>query len=386
MDIAFLTPSLSRALGGVYEAQRDLARSLHENTQIRVTIYGLRDEYFEADTPSFGDVQVLGYSRRGPRAFGYSPELRRAFLRSRADVAHLHSIWTYPSLAISEWGKATGRPYLISIHGMLDPWALTQSRWKKRIAALAYQRRALANARCIHVLNEAELDAVRAYGLSGPICVIPNGVMLPDEQESPTNKIGLEERGRSLLYLGRLHPKKNLANVLTAFSMTAGTHADWRLDIVGWPLDSYHDELKAQADRLGIADKVNFRGPLYGAEKGAMFSSADAFILASHSEGMPMAVLEAWAHRKPVLMTRMCNLGEGFDQGAALEVGADAPSIAAAMARIFGSSDQERRAIGLNGRELVAREFSWGSIARRFEAVYRWAAGEGPAPADVQIR
>jgi poly(glycerol-phosphate) alpha-glucosyltransferase len=265
---------------------------------------------------------------------------------------------------------------------MLDPWALKQSRWKKSIASFAYQRRVLAAAHCIHVLNEAELEAVRKYGLKVPVCVIPNGVTLPEAEKSFAQSKA--NRGRTLLYLGRLHAKKNLINAITAFALAARSYPQWSFDIVGWPLETHYEELKAHAEGLGIGDRVIFRGPLYGAEKEAILASADAFILASHSEGMPMAVLEAWAHGLPVLMTRMCNLDEGFQYGAALEVGTDAASIALAMEQLFAGSEDKRRAVGSRGRDLVVSEFSWDRIARRFEAVYRWVSGNGSRPEDVR--
>jgi poly(glycerol-phosphate) alpha-glucosyltransferase len=83
---------------------------------------------------------------------------------------------------------------------MLDPWALRNSRWKKRAVAAIYEDRYLRGARCLHALNHAEAEAIRAYGLVNPICVIPNGVALPE----PPNK-GAERENRTLLYLGRLH-------------------------------------------------------------------------------------------------------------------------------------------------------------------------------------
>jgi glycosyltransferase involved in cell wall biosynthesis len=72
---------------------------------------------------------------------------------------------------------------------------------------------------------------------------------------------------------------------------------------------------------LAAGPSVVFVGAQFGAEKNACYRACDAFILPSLSEGLPMAVLEAWAHAKPVLMTPECNLPEGFATGAALQIG-----------------------------------------------------------------
>ena len=71
-----------------------------------------------------------------PRAFGYSPSLREEFLSCSADIAHLHALWMYSSILIREWGRKCGRPYVITLNGMLDPWALRNSFVKKKAATV----------------------------------------------------------------------------------------------------------------------------------------------------------------------------------------------------------------------------------------------------------
>jgi glycosyltransferase involved in cell wall biosynthesis len=68
---------------------------------------------------------------------------------------------------------------------------------------------------------------------------------------------------------------------------------------------------------LWINGQCGFLGPLFGQEKDAAYRACDGFILPSLSEGLPMAVLEAWAHAKPVMLTPECNLPEGFTAEAA---------------------------------------------------------------------
>ena len=65
---------------------------------------------------------------------------------------------------------------------------------------------------------------------------------------------------------------------------------------------------------------MHFPGPQFGTAKAAAYRRADAFVLPSLSEGLPMAILEAWAHEKPVLMTDACNLPEGFAARAAIRL------------------------------------------------------------------
>jgi poly(glycerol-phosphate) alpha-glucosyltransferase len=100
----------------------------------------------------------------------------------------------------------------------------------------------------------------------------------------------------------------------------------------------------------------------------------------SLSEGLPMTVLEAWAYSKPVLMTPECNLPEGFAAGAALQIGTGREEIAAGLKQVIEMSDDDRRAMGNRGRNLVATKFSWPRIGEQMRSVYEWAFGGGATP------
>ena len=95
--------------------------------------------------------------------------------------------------------------------------------------------------------------------------------------------------------------------------------ADWLLVIAGWNQGSQEAMLRRLIDELASPTTVCLAGPQFGDRKAASFARADAFVLPSFSEGMPIAVLEAWSYGLPVLMTEACNLPEGFAAGAALD-------------------------------------------------------------------
>jgi poly(glycerol-phosphate) alpha-glucosyltransferase len=124
---------------------------------------------------------------------------------------------------------------------------------------------------------------------------------------------------------------------------------------------------------------------MYGSNKEEAFSHADAFALPSHSEGLPMAVLEAWSHRLPVLMTPECNIPEGFEAGAALRVGPDMSSIAQGLRQLAATSQEERAAMGEQGRALVENQFTWPRVAQQMHRVYRWMLGEAEKPNCVLV-
>jgi poly(glycerol-phosphate) alpha-glucosyltransferase len=263
---------------------------------------------------------------------------------------------------------------------MLDPWALNNSRWKKRISAALYEDRHLRGAVCLHALNEAEAESMRAYGLKNPICVIPNGVELPEAEGA-----GCPQEKRTLLYLGRLHPKKGLPLLIEAWSRveTKARAAGWHLQIAGWDQNGHRASLEALAARLNVGSDVSFVGPQFGEAKADCFRDATAFVLPSLSEGLPMSILEAWSRRLPVLMTANCNLPEGTKADAVIPMEANAESIASALNRLFSMSCLELKEMGLRGRNLVEQHFQWPRVAEKMTQVYDWILNRGSQPSCI---
>jgi glycosyltransferase involved in cell wall biosynthesis len=293
----------------------------------------------------------------------------------------------HTSVASIAFTRRTTRPHIISPHGMLDPWALNNSRWKKRLAATLFENANLRSAECLHALNVAEEKSIRDYGFGGPVCVIPNGIDLPPVDEPPPASpwwVKSAPEVKTLLYLGRLHPKKGLSNLLAAWShLDHDSRQRWRLVIAGWDEHGHQTALRSRTAALRIEADVTFPGPLFGDDKKAAFHHCDGFILPSLSEGLPIVLLEAWACGKPVLMTPQCNLPEGFEAGAAVRIEPDEESIEEGLDRFLAMEGAERERMGANGRALVSRRFAWPVIAAEMAGVYRWVAGKGPKPASV---
>lgn len=388
MKVAVVTSSVSRTAGGIFEIERCLAQSLHALPDTRLAVLGLRDAHTDGDAKSWAPLAPLAFPVLGPPSFGYAPALYRALERLAPDVVHQHGIWMYPSLAVSRWRERRGGAQVTTIHGMLDRWALRNSRWKKRLAGALYEHRAIGRASCLQVNTETEYESVRALGYNNPIAIVPNGVALPnDDVDVPPPPWSMTHGGkRVLLFLGRLHPKKGLPALLRAWAETrrrAGED-EWVLAIAGWAQDRHDAELRALRDELGLASTVLFLEPQYGIAKQSVLQHASAFVLPSFSEGLPMAVLEAWAHRVPVIMTAECNLTVGFDAGAAVRVSPDERSVAEGLRALFVMSDDERAAMGERGRRLVEERFSWDGVASELRAVFSWLLG-GERPSCVHI-
>jgi poly(glycerol-phosphate) alpha-glucosyltransferase len=388
VKIGFVVGSISREAGGLFQSVRGLAKAVTcANASARV--FGISDKQSAADLQDWQPLSVQTF-RPQFRAWGYSNQLLPAMLAADLDILSTHGLWKYCSVASLQWHRRMDRPYIVHPHGMLESWALQNAKWKKRIVALFYENQHLRSAACLRALCEAEAQSIRAYGMRNPICIIPNGVDLPDLSDTPTLRAHAFGEGRKvLLYVGRLHPKKNVANLIRAWKQILHSHpsarASWVLAIAGWSQGGYEQKLKDLAADIGTAAtpelaSIAFLGARFGTDKNECYRACDAFIMPSLSEGLPMTVLEAWAYAKPVLMTPECNLPEGFAAGAALQIGTRPEEIATGIEHVIEMSNDDRRAMGNRGRNLVATKFSWPRIGEQMRSVYKWALSGGPLP------
>jgi glycosyltransferase involved in cell wall biosynthesis len=262
MEIGFLMGSLSRQAGGLFESSLRLAQSLSSHCRCNVSVFGGEDEDSSKDLAAWYPMHVRVLPVLGPKLFGFTPGLGRALRATRLDLLNLHGIWKYPSVACLVWARQQKKATIVHPHGMLDRWAVRHHRWKKVLAGWAYENAQLRNARCIRALNFAEAKAVRLYGLKNPICIIPNGIDLPElaPPPAPPWRRVVDPGQRILLFLGRIHSKKGLPALFQALRdfkrEDPGTTAGWVTAIVGWDDGGHEADLKAQVEDMGLQRDV----------------------------------------------------------------------------------------------------------------------------------
>ena len=154
----------------------------------------------------------------------------------------------------------------------------------------------------------------------------------------------------------------------------------WNIVIAGWG-DEYHiRELISKIETLKVKKNIHFIGAQYGSAKHACFKSADAFILPSYSEGLPMSILEAWSYSLPVLMTNQCNLQIGFTSNSAVKIEPKKDGILEGLRELFVLTERERHDYGHRGRKLVETSYSWPLVSGQMCEVYYWMLGYGSRP------
>lgn len=393
MKVLHVSPSIEKRHGGTVTALLGMAGSQAQagvETCVLTTSSDPTHETVQPELESEGvEVQVL----QGAWAqFRRHPRLCAALQTqiTSADAVHVHALWEEPQHLACRIAQRVGKPFVVSPHGMLDPWSLRQSRWKKRAYLALRTRRHLRHATGLHFTTTTERDLASSFWKKGQPIVEPLGVDLETLQSTPPADLGLRSRlglseGPVLLFFGRLHFKKQPEVLIDAFARVLsrldadGGHPRPTLVFVGPAEPEYLKELEARAVSCGVADATVFAGTLTGPDRVAALQSADLFCLPSQQENFGLAVAEAIAAGTPVLISDQVNI---FEEIVAGGVGwATAPDVepfAEELHRLCVSPDAIDAAAARC--EAFARQaYDWSVIAERWKAhYYSLAGGAGP--------
>ena len=294
------------------------------------------------------------------------------------DVLHDHGAWL-PSNAAAAWvARRADVPLVATPRGMVTGWSLSHQAWKKQAAWHLYQKHIFRQASLFHATAPAEVDNLRALGLTQPVAVVPNGVDLPETL--PDDPAPNEKRA---LFLSRLHPKKGLPMLLDAW---AELQPDgWTLELVGPSENNHRAELERQAADLGLDGTVIFSGPVDDADKWHKYTAADLFVLPTHSENFGIVVAEALAAGVPVLTTTGAPWQELEDHDCGWWVEPAPDAIRDALATATGQERDNLVAMGQRGRALVESTYTWAAVGWKMTRAYEWLlGGELSRPSFIQ--
>ena len=288
------------------------------------------------------------------------------------DVIHMHNYRTFQNIVVRHYAKKFGIPYVLQAHGSLTTYF--QKGLLKKIFDIIWGRKILKDAVKVIAVTRTEAEQYQSLGVSADkIEIVPHGVDLAEfddliEKGEFKKKYQLGDDQKVVLYLGRIHKMKGLDILAGAFADLCRLRTDVRLVITG-PDDGYLSSLKKLVAELEIGDRVVFTGPLYGREKLKAYIDADVYVLPSSYEIFGITILEAWACRKPVIVTDRCGLADVVKGRAGLVVRYDKVQLRDALAEMLDNTPM-RLEFGRQGRKLVEEYYNWPNIALQVERIY----------------
>ena len=299
------------------------------------------------------------------------------------DLVHIQGLWDWALHKVSAECRKSKIPYVISPRGMLDPWALSVKKCKKRLAMLVYQRRDLKGASAFHVTATLEEKSVRAQGLEQPCIIAPNGVDLP--MELPKVKARGEQR--TAIFLSRLHPGKGL--LLLAEAWARVKPQGWTMRVVGPDSYGHKAEVLAKLDALGISHtdastcaKSNNRAieqsnnsswqfvdMVDDVRKWQEYAAAELLVHPSVSENFGITIAEGLAAGLPVICTDGTPWAEIAERKCGWYIKANSID-ALTLALREATNSTELAEMGARGRKLVEEHYTWSAVCDKLVRGY----------------
>lgn len=240
-----------------------------------------------------------GFSVRanvGSHLFDAARSFSRAFRELRPDVVHLHN--PTPTIYAALPARLTGAASIVSTRHSLVASP------RKRAEELKY---AIASLFCDWVVGVCDATATNIRNMHG---ILPRKIVRVYNGVVPLRRVPIEKcpekTGFTLLYVGRLEPVKNHGLLFEAFRIAQFSMPDLRLWMVGG--GSERSTLESLAAELGIAGRVTFWGQQD--DVAPFFSCADALVMSSKSEGLPLSLLQGFSLGVPAIVTDVGGMAE----------------------------------------------------------------------------
>lgn len=318
------------------------------------------------------------YSRHSKfGTLAYVPGLKQLLCDIKGiDLYHIQGIWMLHGRTVSSYAKNIGKPYVVTLRGMLYPEALAHNALIKRLSLALYQRDILKNAAAVQCTCEEEMEHFRNLGFKTPVAVIPNpiettGVIDIPIPDKPIFTVG---------YLGCLHPRKRVERLIRAmYDLKEQLPSNARLRIIGGGDAGYTEFLKSEITRLGLTN-VEMTGFLSGKEKDDAIKSLSVLAVPSDFENFGNIVTEALVRGVPVIASKGMPWQELPENKCGWWIENSQEEINKTILESYHIGEKSLNDMGTNGRKLISQRYSVASLGEKMEMLYSWILKGGETP------
>jgi glycosyltransferase involved in cell wall biosynthesis len=358
----------------VFASNSNLDEDLDVECGRPVCLNSVQVWYFRRKDPLKRWLPFIPYFSKS-MGFLYTPGMKveLARLLPTLDCVHTHLPFVYPSYAAAKAAINHRKPLFYHQRGVFDPERLHFRGLKKRLYIEIIEKPIMNKATTLIALTEAERESFRRLAIGTHCEILPNGIDCNLHKTSPEpgslQRLGIKDSNFVILFLGRLQPIKGADLLLEAFLKISRDFPEAVLVLAGPDEFRIEARFKKKAHESGLSDRIIFPGMVQGNEKINLLARADVFCLPSVGEGFSMAILEAMASGKPVMISPGCHFPEVARHNAGWIVERNIGKWTAMLTSALACPD-DVRVRGRAALNLVRTSYSWDSIVERLEAVY----------------
>lgn len=395
MKVLFSIPSIGSTYGGPSKTVIDVAQSLNQKHNISIDIVttnangskNLNEPLQRWLSRSGYRIQYFPYISYGDYKWSNSFSGWLNSNISQYDVVHTNAVFSLPNIPVYLACRKYNIPYVVTPHGMLEPWALSYKAWKKRLFFHLLEKPALDRASAIQALATPESKNIQKLNINTPISVIPNGIheheFKQKKSSEPFYQSYPELRGKKIiLFLGRIDPKKGLDLLAKAFGNIYSSFLDSHLVVAGPDNIGFLSNAQNFFREQHCEQAVTFTGMLTGTAKEAALAAASIYVAPSYSEGFSMSILEGMASGLPCVITSGCNFPEAAAAQVAHVVSIDSDDIANALLSCL-RDPSAAQSMGNRARQFIFENYTWDKVAENLLQVYQTILRQEPTLQEI---
>lgn len=370
MKILSFVSSLDLSSGGPSRSVPMLVKGLAE-LGVDITLMTIRSENMNIHSleGTTAKLKVLSpsFSRK---------EIAKYLADERFELIQIQSVWEMPYHKVILEARKQNIPYIVTPRGMLEPWSLSQKKWKKKLAWWLYQRNDVQKSACVFTTAKMEAEHVSNLGITTCKAVIPNGI----ETDAYPCKTSVEGVKKQVLFLSRVHVKKGIELLFEAWKRLHSDYVDWQLLVIGNGEAEYIHSLENRVESLGLKDSIKILPPVFGEAKIKVYQESALFCLPSFSENFGMVIAEAMSCGTPVITTTNCpwEILNETDIGWCVDLSVE--NLEHALREAMGMDANALYDMGQRASKLIYDNFDYRSVTRKTLRLYEWLLNSGEKP------
>ena len=343
-------------------------RTVIKNLNIELQKMGYGSYILSSDKEKEDEIYIVD-AKNKPWMYSkqWKQKLNEVVSQKQINIIHIHGVWLYPHYLAAKFALKNKIPFVLSIHGMYEPWLWKKGTLKKTLYFHLLVKKLFVKAAVIHTITPFETKNVITLFKKPSIVEIPNLIHIP-KKEVKTDSVT-----KYILYLGRLDEKKGIKLLIKALKKIDNNEVI--LKIAG-ESNSYKEELKMLINNLGLQNRVSFLGLVKKNKKIKIIKEAFILVAPSYSEVIGMVNLEAAVLKTPVITTYQTGLNTKWNENGGKLINPNVNELTENLNEILNWSIDKRNKEGEKLYRFVSKNYSWEGRINDWIQLYKTSKNE----------
>ena len=318
-----------------------------------------------SDKEDEDDIYLIKSRNKWLYSNKWKQQIHKIVTQKEINLIHIHGVWLYPQLVGAKYATKHQIPFILSCHGMYQPWLWKKNTFIKKAYLKLLSKRLFSKATVIHSITKEETNNLKKIFNKNRFVEIPNLISFLDRKSEDVNKENIE---KSILYLGRINKTKGIDVLIEAFGNLK--NKEITLKIAGG-FNDYKTELEKLVNKLKLTNRVVFLGMVKGKQKEDLIRNSWIMASPTFSDVIGMVNLEAALNKTPVITTRDTGLNKDWSSNGGILIDANVEELTIALEESLKWTFEERVNKGSLLFNFVNQHYSWESRIKDWELLYK---------------